>query len=399
MPASPARDDPDFSLVQGGALYRLFRFLGVSGHDRRDVFRRIAIFFLVGWVPLVVLCMIEGTAVAGRLNVAFLQDLGVHARLLAAVPLFVIAEGLVDRWLRDVVDYIRCSGLVPDAARSSFNAAVLQASHARDAIVPEFLLLIPVIIVFVVGPPLEMPGDVTSWKGAGAATSGAGRHLTTAGWWYALVSLPVYQLLLLRWLWRFFIWSRFLWRLARLPLQLLPAHPDRSGGLGYLTVGHGTFSIVIFASSSGAAASLAEQIMFAGASLYDFQRLIVAYALLVVLVFLMPLSFFYPTLLRAKRDGLSKYAALVDRHHRLFAAKWLNEKDGGEGESILGNPDVSSLADINSGYATLRSMSLLLITPRLVVGFALAAILPMAPLVLTIIPLTELLRKAAELLM
>lgn len=398
MSASPVRDDPDFSLVQGGALYRLFRFLGVSGYGRRDVFRRIAVFFLVGWVPLVVLCFAEGTLMTGRVKIAFLQDFGAHARLLAAVPLFVIAEGLVDRWLRDVVGYIRCSGLVPDAARSSFDAAVLQVSHARDALVPELLLLIPVIIVFMVGPPLEMPGDVTNWKRA-AATSGAGRHFTTAGWWYALVSLPVYQFLLLRWLWRFFIWGRFLWRLARLPLQLLPAHPDRSGGLGYLMVGHGTFSTVIFASSSGAAASLAEQIMFAGASLYDFQRLIVAYALLVVLVFLMPLSFFYPTLLKAKREGLSRYAALVDRHHRLFAAKWLNEKDGGEGESILGNPDASSLADINSGYETLRGMGLLLITPRLVVGFALAAILPMAPLVLTVIPLAELLRKAAQLLM
>jgi hypothetical protein len=270
-------------------------------------------------------------------------------------------------------------------------------SLLRDSVVPELVLFLPVIVLFLVGPALDLPEGITSWK----ATDRAGTQFTLAGWWYALVSLPIYQFLHLRWLWRFVIWAYFLWRLARLPLQILPTHPDRTGGLGFMTVGHSTFSLVIFASSSVVAASLAEQIMVAHASLFDFQVLIATYVVLVLVVVLAPLCFFSPVLSAAKRRGLSSYATLIDQHHRLFAEKWFRARDDKESgsESILGNPDASSLADINSGYEAVHKMTILVVTPRLVIDFARAAVLPMAPLVLTVIPFRELLKKLAGLLM
>jgi hypothetical protein len=33
---------------------------------------------------------------------------------------------------------------------------------------------------------------------------------------------------------RFFIWYRFLWQVSKIPLNLIPTHPDRAGGLGFL---------------------------------------------------------------------------------------------------------------------------------------------------------------------
>jgi hypothetical protein len=54
------------------------------------------------------------------------------------------------------------------------------------------------------------------------------------GYWLAAVSLPIFQFILLRWYVRFFIWFQFLWRISKLDLRLLPAHPDRAGGLGFL---------------------------------------------------------------------------------------------------------------------------------------------------------------------
>ena len=48
------------------------------------------------------------------------------------------------------------------------------------------------------------------------------------------VSLPSVQFLLLRcYLW-ILTWARFLWQVSRIPLRLVPIHPDRSGGLGFL---------------------------------------------------------------------------------------------------------------------------------------------------------------------
>lgn len=394
MPTSAKPDDADFSLVKGGLLYRLFCFLKVAGEDR--LLLRVVLFFLLAWIPLLILSVMEDTATNGRLDIPFFLDLDVNTRIIAAVSLFLIGEIPVDRRLQEVVEYMRRSGLVPDKARAAFNAAIRMVSLLRDSVVPELALFLPVIILFLVGPALELPEGITSWK----VTGGADKQVTLAGWWYALVSLPIYQFLYLRWLWRFVIWACFLWRLARLPLQILPTHPDRAGGLGFITVGHSTFSLVIFASSSVIAANLAGQIMVAHKSLLDFQALIATHVVLVLLVFLAPLCFFSPILLSAKRRGLSDYAALVDQHHRLFAEKWFREGDGrtGENASILGNPDASSLADINSGYVTVHNMSILVVTPRLAISLALAAVLPMAPLVLTVIPFRELLKKLVGLL-
>jgi len=43
--------------------------------------------------------------------------------------------------------------------------------------------------------------------------------------------LPV---LMVRWFFRLSIWTRFLWQVSRINLSLVPTHPDRVGGLGFL---------------------------------------------------------------------------------------------------------------------------------------------------------------------
>ena len=53
-----------------------------------------------------------------------------------------------------------------------------------------------------------------------------------------------------RWLLRLVTWSVFLFRLARLPLRLVPTHPDAAGGLGYLEVVHLHFAPLVLAVSA-----------------------------------------------------------------------------------------------------------------------------------------------------
>ena len=50
------------------------------------------------------------------------------------------------------------------------------------------------------------------------------------------MSIPIFQFLTLRWLYRLLLWFLFLWRVSRLDLRLAPSHPDRAGGLGFLDV-------------------------------------------------------------------------------------------------------------------------------------------------------------------
>ena len=76
------------------------------------------------------------------------------------------------------------------------------------------------------------------------------------GWWYLYVARPVYVALVLAWFWRLLLTTRMMFKISRLPLSLVPTHPDRLGGLGFLASIPGAFSLVILALSSVLAAGL-----------------------------------------------------------------------------------------------------------------------------------------------
>src|SRR4029453_11737513 len=66
------------------------------------------------------------------------------------------------------------------------------------------------------------------------ATAQQGGGLTLAGTWYAYVSVPLFQFLLLRWYYRMVIWMRFLWHASRIRLNVSAMHGDRMAGLVFL---------------------------------------------------------------------------------------------------------------------------------------------------------------------
>src|SRR6185436_519355 len=105
-----------------------------------------------------------------------------------------------------------------------------------------------IAFVYVVGVGLvwrtQVALDVASWYGVPADGK---LQPSLAGWWLGCVSLPLFQFLLLRWYFRLFIWARFLWQVSRIELNLMPLHPDRCGGLGFLSSVSYAFSPVLLA--------------------------------------------------------------------------------------------------------------------------------------------------------
>jgi hypothetical protein len=77
---------------------------------------------------------------------------------------------------------------------------------------------------------------------------------------------------------------------------------------------------------------------------------------------------------------------------REFDAKWLR---GGArvDEPFVGSADIQSLADIGNSYQVVQAMRIAPITTEATFGLAAATLLPVAPLVLTMMPLQELLQK------
>ena len=196
------------------------------------LWRRAVVLTALAWVPLLILSVVEGHAWGTSIALPFLHDIELHARLLLALPLLIVAELVVHLRMRLVLIQFRERDLVPAQARSAFDAAIASAIRLRNSVWAEVLLL---AVVYVVGVGLlwrtQIALDVAGWQGAW--TDGRWRW-TGAGWWLICVSLPLFQFLLLRWYFRMFIWARLLWQVARMELSVVPTHPDRCGGLGFL---------------------------------------------------------------------------------------------------------------------------------------------------------------------
>jgi hypothetical protein len=200
---------------------------------------------------------------------------------------------------------------------------------------------------------------------------------------------------LLRWIWRLALWCFFLWRVSRLELRLVPTHPDRAGGLGFLELVHTEFAPLVLAISATQSASLAQDIA-SGRIAYDAIYPGVAFVLLVdAVLFVGPLYVFFLTLWRCKVKGMSDYSAFAERYVNEFDRKWLGA-DPAPGEPLLGTADIQSLADLNNSVSIVREMRLVPVSSSILIYLAVAALLPLLPLVLFKYPIADLLEKFVE---
>ncbi|HWX69299.1 MAG TPA: hypothetical protein VNY25_06315 [Steroidobacteraceae bacterium] len=390
------RDAQDFSLVHGGPLFQLLLRARVTSDGLTLVVRRIILFVLITWVPLLALSALEGHLRDGDVALPFLLDLETHIRFLVVVPLLLAAELVVHRRLLTVTRAFLDRDLISDAEDARFDAAINSAFRLRNSVLAELLLLafvygVGVLVVWRHYTALAVP----TWY---ARHSAERYRLDGAGIWYAYVSLPIFQFLLLRWYFRLFIWIRFLWQVSRLELSLVPTHPDQLGGLGFLGSTVFAFSVLLVAHGAMLAAQIANRIFFAGAALPDFkEEIFVTLVFLLCLVF-GPLLVFTPQLSRAKRRGLFEYGTLAERYVREFDGKWL--RGGAQAsEPLMGSADIQSLADMGNSFTVVRTMRLAPIGRDAVLELAACVLVPLMPLLLTVMPVEQLVKKLVGLVL
>ena len=387
--AHALRGARDFSLVHGGPLFQLLLRSHLASDSLTLVTRRVIVFVLITWVPLLALAAHDGHLLDGDVAVPFLLDGETHIRFLVVVPLLLAAELVVHTRLMPVVRAFLDRDLIRKEDDARFDAAVNSAFRLRNSVLAEVLLFALVYGVGVLVVWRYTALDVSTWY---ARVSAGGHRLQPAGIWYAYVSLPIFQFLLLRWYYRLCIWIRFLWQVSRLQLSLVPTHPDQLGGLGFLANTVFAFSVLLVAHGAMLAAQIANRIFYAGATLPQFKEEIFLMLVFLLCVVFGPLLVFSPQLSRAKRRGLLEYGALAERYVRDFDGKWLR---GGrqENEPLMGSADIQSLADMGNSFAVVRSMRLAPISRDAVLELAACVLVPLVPLLLTMMPVEDLVKK------
>jgi hypothetical protein len=377
-------DAEDFSLL-GGPLHRLGCRLGLV----RDGTNTTALGLALGafpWIVLVALALVEGLG-----HVLFsIEGIGAHVRLLVAIPLLFVCEAFIDPRFTAFGHEIVRSQVVPATARPKLESEIARIIRWKDAWLPEVCFFLAAVVLAVT---MRNANFVDYLSGLpGGSNPSAVSKTTWSSHWYWMGCMTLFRFLLLRWLWRLALWCFFLWRVSRLALRLVPTHPDRAGGLGYLEVVHTEFIPLVLAISAVQSGSLAEAIGSGRMTLEAIYPGVAVTLLVDAVLFLGPLGVFSRRLWECKVKGLSDYNALAERYVNEFDRKWLGAGPA-PGDPLLGTADIQSLADLSNSVSIVREMRLVPVSARMLMYLAVAALLPLLPLALFKYPLADLLAK------
>src|SRR5277367_93959 len=275
--------------------------------------------------------------------------------------------------------------------RNRFDNAIHAAMRLRNSIPAEVGLL---ILVYTIGLwlwHLRIPVEASTWY----ANPGGRWNLTSAGFWYVFVSIPILQFILLRWYMRLFIWFSFLWRVSRINLNLIPTHPDRCAGLAFIGKSAYAFGPILFAQGAMLAGLVASRVLYRGESLLSFKLQMGGFVVFFVLAILGPLLMFTPRMAAAKRKGLADYGLLAQRYVESFENKWVL-RDPSPSEELLGSSDLQSLADLGNSYAVVREMRTIPFGLEDITRLAIATAAPLLPLLLTVFSTEELIMRVIK---
>ncbi|WP_260736359.1 hypothetical protein [Tunturiibacter lichenicola] len=370
------------SLIRGGPFYRAQQTIGLIRANRWDLGRRIAVLIGIAWLPLFLITALSNPAGLRSL----LTDYRVHSRVLIAIPALLVGDLLMDSLFRASFAYIRQAGLLGAADSAYMDGVVTRLVRLRDAYLPELIVLALLIL-----------HDATSYRGLVDPTPwlgqdvGSGFRLTAAGWYAVVVSAPLWNFLLGLALWRWLLWTFFVFKLSRQNLKLIATHPDERGGLGFLDVSASAFAPIAFAVTNVVGSTWRHDILRHGARLNDFRLPAIVLAVLIALIAFGPLLFFGPRLAALRRRGLMEYGVLGQIHSEEFQEKWIVNRAGHERE-FLQAPESSTLADFGNSFEKIAQLKPLPADMASVYVLAASVAIPLLAVVLAQMPLAEVIK-------
>jgi hypothetical protein len=194
--------EPD-ALFERAPPIALQQRVGLVTPHKPNIRGRVLLVVLAGWLPLLLLAILQSLWTHSDKYTSLLWEVGVHARYLVAAPLLVLAESLCAPQLNAIAQYFMSGTIVDGVAKPRLQASVGLVRRMLGSAVVEGLVLILAYLVALAAALSHSSGQLPVW----AQPAGGMPRFSLAGWWHTLVSLPLLLMLILGWIRRLIAWT------------------------------------------------------------------------------------------------------------------------------------------------------------------------------------------------
>jgi hypothetical protein len=372
----------DFSLFEDDNARRFYASLGLHARAPYGLVRRALVLMFVTYVPMAVLALVQGLYDTVATPTNFFADFAAYAQFLVALPLYILAEPVIESSTREAAKQFQSCGVVPAANMGKLR--VIHADMARyrrarwvDVACIGWAYFFSLVILV----PQFGPDPLPTWHVQGDETS---RWMTAAGVWAFFVSIPLLGYIWLRLIAKILLWTWYLYRITRMHLELHPMPPVASACIGFISETQGRFALFILAFGIGnVAAPVGYQVAVLN---YDLSILpvwgpLVLFGLGAPLLFTLPLLMFTKQLLRSKKRALAAYRERVSEQSRRVEERWLfGTPPDDEPRNVRDLAELETLGQIYARIERMRVVPFDLRSFGQLVGSSLGALATLLPL-------------------
>ncbi|NGZ96077.1 MAG: hypothetical protein CV089_08115 [Nitrospira sp. WS110] len=385
-----------FSLFEGDLLTRMFQRLGMGSYRTIDLVKRSLVLIILTWGVLAGLSIWAGVHWAKPAGQNFFVDFAAYGQLLLGLPMFLIAERVIDWQTREAARCFLTTGVVQSGDAVRLVRINWRLKQLRHQVWPDLLCIVTGYALTAAWMIPEMYNDRITWH----AMVQIGDHqlLTGPGVWELIFVGPLTTYWWLRWAVKVWLWTWYLYQVSQLRLNLVPSHPDSTGGIGFLSDAQTKFGWVILAYGvSYVAPTILYKLKFEGATMYVVANwgYAASFAIGAPLLFTLPLFMFTKQLYQAKSRALEAFQERSMERAKAFEEKWLQACSSGNYELMSGS-DLAGLNALNQVYDHLHKMRVVPFDLRSFSELVGSALGPLVPLLPYLVDLPEPWLKAIE---
>jgi hypothetical protein len=367
---------------------------GLASSGAVSLPRVIAAAVALTWVPLLVLTLIEGTAFGEAVTIAFLRDHIVNGRYLLAMPLLLLMDRVVAHRTSLAVERLRAAGLIADRDEIGFEEDLAKVRRMWRSRRVRWALVLLICSASALSFALNRQLEISSWRFTGESTS----RLSAAGVWELFVAIAFVRFLFLRALWKLAVWVWLLARLSKLQLRIEALHPDSRCGLRFLGTTQLAFTPIIAALAVQFGCFVAVAVRYQDMRPASFKFTAAAFVLFSLALILGPLLVFARQAFLVQERAtivFGAWATLAARH--MSAHLFASQRQPLPGQ--LSTAEISSMTDASALFDRVLATRPVPITVRHIAVVMIAAIAPMLLPLLALLPLAEILKRLAEILL